>query len=292
MKIFVQSLPSDSRSIEVPFTLAYSPPAFHTHNLAIYNNPRKLTKITPMVPLPKDLNEAVTQAQAAAQAALDAGYLRIQVEINIPELKIQPIAEQFIQPFTSLESQLRLLFPDAGAAALARRDWNNPAFTVRGLNETKIKDEESLFIFIEPSSVEVEEVEKICDAASPRPIILLNPCLEDVVAVGIGYAARRLRDRFLSTIEPCYYLQPLDQAALFRCYPGSWELWQEQDGTYRKIQDFATKPSGEDVELILYGDGAEMGPADQETGGGAAPGSGNRPGVLTRLQRFIKALSQ
>lgn len=241
-----------------------------------------------MVKLPQDLNEAVIQAQTAAQAALDAGYLRIQVEINIPELKIQPIAEQFIQPFTHLGSQLRLLFPDAGAAALARRDWGNPPYAVRGLNEAKIKAEESLFIFIEPSSVEVEDVEKICEEASPRPIILLNPCLEDVVTVGIGYAARRLRDRFLTTIEPCYYLQPLEQAALFRCFPGSWELWQEKDGTSEKIQEFDRKPSGEDLELILYGDAATPG---ADPGSSPAP-SGNKPGLLTGLQRFIKALSQ
>ena len=37
-----------------------------------------------MVQLPNDLNETVIQAQAAAQAALDAGHSRVQVEIKIP----------------------------------------------------------------------------------------------------------------------------------------------------------------------------------------------------------------
>jgi len=242
-----------------------------------------------MVKLPADITEAVTQAQAATQAALDAGYTRVQVELKIPELKIQPIAEQFIQPFTPLGNQLRLLFPDAGSAALARRDWGNPPYTLRGLNETPIKDTDALFIFIEPSSVEVEAVEQICNGASPRPVILLNPCLEDVAVVGIGYASRQLRDRFLSTLATCYYFQPLDQAVLFHCYPHPWQLWQEEGDTYHCRAEFAQRPSGEEVENLLYGvpDGAGESPG----GEGSAP-SANKPGFLVGLQRFIKALSQ
>ena len=235
-----------------------------------------------MVQLPNDLNETVIQAQAAAQAALDAGHSRVQVEIKIPELKIQPVAQQFIQPFIALGPQLRLLFPDAGSAALARRDWGNPPYGIRGLLETKVQAEETFFIFIEPSSVEVEDVERICDAISPRPMILLNPCLENVSVVGIGYASRRLRDRFLSTIEPCYHLQPLDQAILFRCYPHPWQVWQEEDGIYQQRAEFPTKPSSEDIEELLYGG------AVQEGTGSTA----QKPGLLVGLQRFIKALSQ
>ena len=46
-----------------------------------------------MIALPKDLTETIVQARTATQAALEAGYTRLQVEILIPELKIQPLLE-------------------------------------------------------------------------------------------------------------------------------------------------------------------------------------------------------
>jgi len=46
-------------------------------------------------------------------------------------------------------------------------------------------------LFIAPSAVEVAQVEKLCEAAGSRPVVLFN-CLEDV-SIGIGYAGRQLR---------------------------------------------------------------------------------------------------
>lgn len=238
-----------------------------------------------MTPLPKDINQAVEQAKIASQAAIADGLTRILIEIQIPELKIQPIAEQFIQAFTDRGSQLRIYFPDAGAAALARRDWGNTDYAVRGINDlnAEVRDDETLFIFVEPSSVEVLAVEKLCDTIGPRPVIFLNPSLEDVSVVGIGYAARQLRDRFLSVLDSCYFIRPLDQAALFRAYPGNWEIWREENDSYQKLTEMPTKPSSEDLDRILFT--PSDAPADT-----AAPRK--KPGLFTELQRFLKALSQ
>ena len=52
--------------------------------------------------LPKTLEEATEQAKVATQAALEAGYNRLQVELRFPELKIMPVAQQFIPAFDSL----------------------------------------------------------------------------------------------------------------------------------------------------------------------------------------------
>lgn len=241
-----------------------------------------------MIALPKDLDETILQAQAATQEALDAGYTRLQVEILIPELKIQPVVETFIKPFTEMGSALRLFFPDPGAAALARRDWGETPYAVRGIGEMKatIEPEESLFIFVEPSSVEVAEVEKLCAEAGDRPVIFLNPCLEDVATVGIGYAGRQLRERFLSQITSCYYLKPLEGAALFRAYPQNWQVWLETEDNYTLQADVPEKPLGEALDRLIYGE-----PEASENAPSEAP-RGNKPGLLANMQRFLRALSQ
>lgn len=235
-----------------------------------------------MIPFPRDLDEAIAQAQVAAQAAMDAGYTRLQVEIVIQELKLQPIAKTFIQPFTNLGAQLRIFFPDPGAAALARRDWGETPYTVRGLQDinSQIQPEETLFIFVEPSSVEVEVVEKLCEEVSPRPVIFLNPILEDFINVGVGYTGRQIRDRFLKSIESCYYLRPLEGAALFRCYPQAWQLWLEQEQAelnYELIAEFANKPDGESIEQVLSGSSPTENPTSPE-----------KPGLWTGLQRLLR----
>ncbi|MEL7225362.1 MAG: DUF1995 family protein, partial [Cyanobacteria bacterium J06576_12] len=203
--------------------------------------------------IPTTLPEATEQAKAAAEAALAAGLGRIQVDMAIPEIKHQPIAKQFLSLLEG--KQFKIFFPDAGAAALARRDWENPDFMIKGLGELSepVDDDDDIYLVVNPSSVEVEIVESLCNAALDRPVILLNPRLEDVSVVGIGYAARQLRDRFLSQIETCYYVRALDGGALYRSYPGPWQIWKEiAPDQYELMQDLAARPSGEDIDRILY----------------------------------------
>ena len=233
--------------------------------------------------LPNTLDDAVAQAREATVAAIAAGYQRLQIDLLFPELKIMPVAEQFLPAFEQFGSQLRVYFPDAGAAALARRDWGEKPFAIRGINDMKAEmlPEEQVFLFVQPSSVEVLEVEALCQQAGDRPVVLLNPKLEDVATIGIGYAGRQLRDRFLSTIEPCYYLRPLEGAALFRAYPGQWQVWQEKGDTYELVAEEPQKPSSETLDRLLFGT--------------ADPSNASlmpRRGLLSSLQQFLRALSQ
>jgi len=238
-------------------------------------------------PLPNNNAEAAAQSLAAAKIALDAGLTRIQVELKIPEIKVQPIAKDFIAGFADYGDRLRIFFPDAGSAALARRDWGETSFAIRGISDmnAEIQDNEALFIFVEPSAVEVGEVEKLCEQAGDRPVIFLNPALEDVATIGIGYAGRQIRDRFLSQIESCYYIRPLDAAALFRCYPGDWQVWLEKEDSYEKIADYPERPSGETLDNLFMG----LANGEQEDNSAPRPA---KAGFLTQLQRFFNALSQ
>lgn len=234
--------------------------------------------------LPKTLEEATEQAKAATQAALEAGYSRLQVELQFPELKILPVAQQFIPAFAAWGSHLRVYFPDAGAAALARRDWGEQPYPIRGIRDLKseLDPADQLILFIEPSAIEVHEVEQICQTALDRPVVMLNPRLEDVAVVGIGLSARQLRERFLSTFESCYYLQPLEKAAIFRAFPAGWQVWVEDaEGNYSLLSETEQKPTGEMLDQILT-----TATASPE----AAPA--RRKGLLSSMQQFLRALSQ
>jgi hypothetical protein len=237
-----------------------------------------------MPQLPSNLDEAIIQAREATQAAIADGLTRLQVELVFPELKIMPLAVQFITPFESLENKFRIFFADPGSAALARRDWGEKPYEIRGIGELKavIQPEEDVFLFIEPSSVEVNQVEELCNAAQQRPVIFLNPRLEDIATIGIGYAGRQLRERFLNTFESCYYLRPLSNGALFRCYPSPWQVWVETEGgNYEVLSEHAQKPIGEALDRILAGT-----TEDEE----ARPAP--RKSFLGNLQSFLRALSQ
>ncbi|WP_416666632.1 DUF1995 family protein [Egbenema bharatensis] len=235
--------------------------------------------------LPKSLEEAIVQAQAATQAAIADGYARLQVELVFPELKVLPVAQQFLPPFESLEHKLRVYFPDAGAAALARRDWGEKPYAIRGISDLKaeIQPDEELILFVEPSSVEVQAVEQLCQEAVDRTVVLLNPRMEDVATIGIGYAGRQLRERFLNTFESCYYVRPLEGAVLFRAYPSPWQVWLEKSEDYELIAEEPQKPVGEVLDRILFG-------SSSDDASEATPPP--RRGMLSSLQQFLRALSQ
>lgn len=247
-----------------------------------------------MPELPNSLAAAIEQAKQATKAALDDGYKLIQIELVFPEIELeaQSIAKQFIPVIEQPDRQLVVLFPDTGAAALARRDWGKTSFRVTDLGtsrspvETRLQPEDQQFLVVSPSAIEVVQMEKLSQLAGERPVILLNPKLEDIAIIGIGYAARQLRERFLKTIESCYYLKPLEGAALRRCYPSMWEVWLEVDGQYQLVAEQATKPVGDELDLILAQ--ATQGSDSSVT----QPGQRPKKGVLSGLQSFIRALTR
>lgn len=243
-----------------------------------------------MTGVPHSIEAAVEQAKEATRAAIQAGVPRILIDLNIPELKAMPIAKQFYPVLEDMGLAFKMYFPDAGAAALARRDWEEPSFSIRGINEIKgrIEPDDDVCLIIEPSAVEVREVEAFCDEADGKYVVMLNPKLEDIAIVGIGYAARQLRERFLSTLETCYYLQPIEGATILRIYPGPWQVWSEtENDEYELKGEFPQKPSGEAI-ANLFDTEAQV---DSEN----SPGPATRPkkkGLLSELGQFIRALTQ
>jgi hypothetical protein len=215
-----------------------------------------------MTILPQTLEDCISQAKSAVKVALDSGCNRITVDLVIPEiaLKAQYLALEFAQLFKDEYGLgLKVFFPDTGAAALARREWGDTEFQVTDIGssrtpvDTKISDTDQVFLVVSPSAVEVSLVERLCNLADHRPVILIIPQLEDVSIVGIGYAARQLRERFLSILESCYYFRPLDSAVVLRTYPGLWQVWQQKEGeeNYKLTTEVPQKPLGEVLDRIL-----------------------------------------
>lgn len=245
-----------------------------------------------MSTIPNSLEDAIAQAREATRAAIQAGVPRMTVDLVYSELKGMPVAKQFYPVLQDLGLVFKIYFPDAGAAALARRNWGDPDFVVRGIGEIKgqMEPDDQAYLFVEPSSVEVTQVEEMCTEAGDRFVIMLNPKLEDVATIGIGYAGRQLRERFLSTLEPVYYLRPMAGAILLRSYPGPWQVWQEtREDDYALVAELPQKPSGEALERLLLG---EPSTDSSAVGGGDAVVRSKRGGFLSELQSFIRALTQ
>jgi hypothetical protein len=243
---------------------------------------------------PISLEEAVSQAKEATLAALADGYNRVQVELVIPEitLQAQALALEFTTIFAEYGSGLKVMFPDSGAAALAKRDWGEVPFHVTDLGsrftavETQVSEQDQIFIVVAPAAIEVEKVEKLCNVAEDRPVVLLIPQLEDITFVGIGYTARQLRERFIKSLYSCYYLRPLEKAAILRCHPSQWQIWLEQEEEYQLAIELANQPIGEDLERLLM----KLTNPNPENKDEVA--SRQKPSFLGNLQKFIRTLSQ
>jgi hypothetical protein len=238
--------------------------------------------------LPNTLDAAIVQAQAAAQAAIAAGYGRISIELLFPELKAMPLAQQFAQAFTQYGAGLKVFFTDAGTAAWAKQNWEETGVKFGSLDvagnritteaDEQVEEDDQIYLFVAPTAVEVGPVEQICAAAGDRKIILLNPRLEDVATIGIGYAGRQLRERFLVTIEPAYYLRPVDDTlALLRAYPQPWTVWLEREGEWQAIGEARDRPDSERLEAIVT-----------QATGIQKPKSA---GLLAELSAFLRAFS-
>jgi hypothetical protein len=249
--------------------------------------------------IPNTLEEAIVQAKAATQTALEAGCTRLQIELVIPEIALQAqyLALEFTSLFADYGSGLKVFFPDTGAAALARRDWGETPFQVNDLGSSrtpidmKVSATDQAFLVISPSAVEVSLVERLCNLAEDRPVVLVIPQLEDISIVGIGYAARQLRERFLSILESSYYFRPLEGAVVYRTYPNLWQVWLEkEEDDYELISEQTQKPLGEALERILL---QATSPSSEETNS-ESPTSPVRKksSFLSGITSFLKALSQ
>ena len=209
--------------------------------------------------LPADLRTAETEALAAVQAALTAGQRGLwTVELRFEGLRIMPVALRLLAALTSAHSGIRMLFPDAGATALAKRDAPEQAAQLSSLGDLMRLQQadggsEGALLLVGPSPADYEEVEQVC-AQHRGVVVMINGRLEDA-AIGIGTVARERRRGFLSGWQSAYALVPTADGALRRAYPGPWELYRRDADGYRAVTVFDQRPDAEQQAEALASSG-------------------------------------
>ena len=193
--------------------------------------------------LPADLRSAEAQALEALLAALPSQARgRWSVDWRFEGLRLLPVA-------------LRLVFADAGGAALARRDAPELAEQIVDFRGQSAGQSTPLLLAVAPAPPDYNDFEQLCAGCSGS-VVMLNGSLEDA-AVGIGSVARERRRGFLSQWQPAYALQPLDGSALRFAFPGPWELYRQDPDGFRLAATFEQRP---DLEMQLAALAGENGP--------------------------------
>lgn len=205
--------------------------------------------------LPGDLNAARHQCVAALEAALADGLTRLQVDLRFEGLRWPTVAHGLCQELQQRGNRapVVLAFADMGAAALARRDFElsaAEAVTFADLANGRCSTDAALYMAVTPAAPEFAEFEAACTALGERPVIALNPRLEDA-AVGIGSVARARRRGFLARWRVAYGLYPLEQAALAYAHPGPWQLFREDPDGFRLVASPQQRPDGSTIDQLL-----------------------------------------
>ena len=227
--------------------------------------------------LPPDLRTAEAEALASLRSAL-AGDPRGRwtLELRFEGLRLLPVVLRLVGELESSAPGIRLLFPDAGAAALARRDGPQLAERIASFSDHRRLQESiaaqapeegggfnaaepvdsgaEVLILVGASQADYGTVASVCQAHAGR-VVLVNPGLEDG-AVGIGSVGRERRRGFLAQWEAAYALIPLTGSALRRAHPLDWELFRLDPDGYRLAASFDHRPDGEERDGALQGDGS------------------------------------
>ena len=199
--------------------------------------------------LPADLRSAESEALAAVQAALASQAKGLwTVEFRFEGLRILPVALRLLAALTPLRPEARLLFPDAGATALAKRDAPEQAAQLLGLGDLMRLQQadggsDGLVLLATPTPADYEEVENLC-AQHRGPLVMINGRLEDA-AIGIGTVARERRKGFLAEWQAAYGLIPTAEGALRRVFPEDWQFYRRDPDGYRNICSFESRPDRE-----------------------------------------------
>lgn len=214
--------------------------------------------------LPSDLRQAEAQLLKALHAALKSKPSgRWTIELRFEGLKLLPLSLRLGAALESEWGDFRMVYPDAGAMALAKRDQAPLAASITSLGDrlrlqenVQAKETEGprngespLLVVVGPGPSDYDLVERVC-ANHQGSVVLLNPTLEDA-AVGIGSVARARRKGFLAQWHVAYALQPFPNSALRRAYPGEWELYRLDPDGFRLAGQFPQKPSSEDQAAAL-----------------------------------------
>ena len=209
------------------------------------------------VALPADLLSAESQMLIAVEAAIQSGDgRRWSAALRFENLRMLPVALRLARSLVASGQSLVMVWPDAGAAALARRDAEDLSTCIQDFNQLKRsateEPDERLLLAVMPTPADYEDFQPLCEAHA-GPVLMLNGRLEDA-AVGIGSVARERRKGFVASWKQAYWLQPLDGGALLRCYPDDWRLYRQDPDGYRQVSVQPSRPDPDTTAALLAGE--------------------------------------
>ncbi len=200
--------------------------------------------------LPQKLLDCESQVLISIRNALhDKQLNRISININFEGLRLLPIAIRLIKEFSKNNKNFILIWPDAGATALAKRDapeYSENIFSFKEILETEyINNNEFILFAISPQHYDYEIFENV-SKQHKGIILMLNGKLEES-AVGIGSVARERRKLFLSNWVNIYWLEPIKNGAMIHLYPSDWILYKLSSNKYSVLETFKLKPSPDQI---------------------------------------------
>ena len=201
----------------------------------------------------QDLRRAVLDALAAAPSR------RLSASLLFENLRVLPVALRLGAALDDAGFEPTLLWPDAGAAALARREAPELQASIKDFNqwsaESDAGERTNLIVAISPQPSDYDAFQEICDAHGGM-VLMLNGRLEDA-AVGIGSVARERRRGFVASWTACYWLQPVDTGALMRIHPDDWRVFRQDPDGYRLAGTLSSRPDSEGLAELLSVEGTQ-----------------------------------
>lgn len=243
-----------------------------------------------------------TDVLQATQRAINDGKTRLKIEINIPELN--PAMDVYrIGTLMELIRVLALSFADdgkrvkvcvqgsMGEGALAGMplqlagsrkilefmDWGDYGalgtfVNIGSIGGKEVDKQDDLFILVAPQNAVgnciIDDMRAMTDAAGNRPVILVNPKLQDLPgSSGIMQTmGRDKRLEYASSFELCYQFRLLYYAgtqypimgALRMSYPYPYELYKRVDESpgkekYVSLATFAKRPNVDEMNDAFEG---------------------------------------
>jgi len=196
--------------------------------------------------------------------------------------------------------RLCLYFPDAGAAAGTKNQWEERFGTVPETlrfaafpRDAPLASDAAFFVVC-PKASEAVACEALVDDVGRdqrKPVILLNPELVDMGSTGYGYAGRVLKKRLLDSFLQAYYLKTIPWGAVAKTHPSRVSVYQEIPGGYRLIDVRDALPNGDDLddlfELVAQDDDGEDG-----DGGGGGGKKNALEDIASGFSKFARGFSK
>tara|TARA_Y100001968_G_scaffold227782_1_gene210552 strand:- start:775 stop:1413 length:639 start_codon:yes stop_codon:yes gene_type:complete len=200
--------------------------------------------------LPKDLIQAENDfSNIILERINNINNNRLAINIKFEGLKLMPIILRLGDKLRNNDIKFKLLWSDAGSAALAKRDNPQLLEFINSFGEVNsgksLCADDELVIAVSPQPYDYEEFLQLCNSHVGK-IIMFNGRLEDT-AVGIGSIGRDRRKTFISSWQLIYSLEPISKGALMINYPQDWQLFRLDEDGYRYLKSFPNRP---DIDTI------------------------------------------